>query len=163
MNMNLSNIDQLLKLNNIKSNYVDSIANITLLDDTFSIFKINISSISAHFNDLTILLSSVKNYFNIIILCETWLLYDYEFKLNGYKTINSLGILNKSSGVPVLIRELINILKIGKQVLLNCNSIQLIIKINELIFSLICIYRSPNDNMESFLTGIDLFLSQINK
>jgi len=161
--MNLSNIDHLLKLNNIKSNYVDSIADIILLDNTFSIFQINISSISAHFNDLTILLGSVKNYFNIIILCETWLLNDYEFKLNGYTTINSLGTLNKSDGVTVLIRESINILKIEKQVLLNCNSIQLIIKINELIFSLICIYRSPNDNLESFLTGIDLFLSQINK
>jgi len=72
----------------------------------------------------------------------------YEFKLNGYKTINSLGTLNKSDGVTVLIRESINILQFEKPVLLNCNSIQLIIKINELIFSLICIYirRSPNDN-----------------
>lgn len=147
--MNLLNIDYLLKLNNIKSNYVDSIADITLLDDTFSIF---FSSISAHLNDLPILLGSVENYFNIIILCETWLLNDYEFKLNGYKTINLLGTLNKSDGVTVLIRESINILKIEKPVLLNCNSIHLIIKINELIFSLICIYRSPNDNLESFLT-----------
>jgi len=27
----------------------------------------------------------------------------------------------------------------------------------------IILYRSPNDNLKSFLTGIDLFLSQINK
>jgi len=95
---------------------VNVINPIIKLDDTFSIFQINISSISAHFNDMTILLSSVKNYFNIIILCKTWLSYDYEFKLNGYKTINSLGTLNKSDGVTVLIRESINILKIEKQV-----------------------------------------------
>lgn len=36
----------------------------------FSILQINISSISAHFDDLTILLSSIKYVFNVIVLCE---------------------------------------------------------------------------------------------
>lgn len=74
------------------------------------------------------------------MLCETWLLNDYEFKLNGYKTINSLGTFNKSDCVTVLIRESLNILQIEKQILINCNSIQLVIIIDELIFSLICFY-----------------------
>lgn len=38
---------------------------------------------------------------------------------------------------------------------------QLIIKVDDLIFSLICIYRSPNDDLENFIIGLDLFLSQI--
>lgn len=148
MNSNLYNIDHLLKLNNVKSTYVDSINNFILNKGEFSIFQINISSISAHFSDLAILLGSVESYFDIIVLCETWLLNDYQFKLNGYSTINSLGIFNKSDGVTALIRQSINLLQIEKQILSNCNSIQLIFQIEKLllVFSLVCIYRSPNDN-----------------
>jgi len=78
MNFNLSNIDHFLKLNNVKSTYVDSMNNMVLHKGDFSIFQINICSVSAHFNDLAILLGSVENYFDIIVLCETWLL---SFKL----------------------------------------------------------------------------------
>jgi len=163
MNFNLSNIDHLLKLNNVKSTYVDSINNIVLHKGDFSIFQINISSIIAHFNDLGILLGSVESYFDIIVLCETWLLNDYQFKLNGYKTINSLGIFNKSDGVTVLIRQSINVLQIEKQILLNCNSIKLIFQIDKLVFSIICIYRSPNDSLELFLKSLELTIPQINK
>lgn len=58
----------------------------------------------------------------------------------GYKSINSLGTLNKSDGVTILIKDSLNILQIEKNVILNCNSIHLKIKSNELLFSLICIY-----------------------
>lgn len=47
MNPNLSNLDHFLNLNNIKSSYVDRIIDITLLKNKFSIFQMNISSISA--------------------------------------------------------------------------------------------------------------------
>lgn len=43
-----------------------------------------------------------------------------------------------------------------KKVIANCNSIHL----NELLFSVICIYRSTNDNLESFINNLDFFLSQ---
>ncbi|KAF0705322.1 otoferlin-like [Aphis craccivora] len=122
MNSNLSNIDHLLNLNNVKSTFVDSISNIILHKGEFSIFQINISSISAHFNDLEILLSSFKSTFN------------------------------KSDGVTVLIRQSIKLLQIQKQILLNCNSIQLIFQID----------KSPNDNLELFLKSLDLILPEIN-
>lgn len=47
-------------------------------------------------------------------------------------------------------------MQIDKQVLLNCNSIHVIIKV-----SLICFYRSPNDNFDNFINGLDLFFIQI--
>jgi hypothetical protein len=162
MNSNLSNIDYLLELNNVKSTNVDSINNIILHRGEFSIFQFNISSIIAHFNDLKILLGSVESFFDIIVLCETWLLNDYQFKLNGYIIINSLGNFNKSDGFTVLIRQSIKLLQIKKQILLNCYLIQFIFQIDKLVFSLICIYRSPNDNLELFLKGLDLILPQIN-
>jgi len=160
MNGNILNIDKFLNINNINSNYVDSIADIPLLNGNLSFFQINIRSTNNHFNELAMLLGSIKNYFSIIVLCETWLLNGVEFTLNGYKSINSLGTLNKSDGVTILIKESLNILQIEKNVLLDCNSIHLKIKSNELLFSLICIYRSPNDNLENFINNLDFFLSQ---
>jgi len=37
----------------------------------------------------------------------------------------------------------------------------LIIKVDDHIFSLICIYRSPNIDLDNFIIGLYLFLSQI--
>lgn len=123
MNENILNIDTILNVNNIISNYVDSIADISLSNGVLSIFQINIRSINIHFNELAMLLGSIKNYFSIIVLCETWFLNDVEFTLNDYKSINSLGTLNRSDDVTVLIKESFNILQIEKQVISNCNSI----------------------------------------
>lgn len=81
------NINNMLSLDNILSSiYVDSLVDIPLSNDNFSVFQVNISSIKAHFNDLVALLGSVNNHFSNIVLCETWLLNDFEFKLNGYIT-----------------------------------------------------------------------------
>ncbi|KAF0688784.1 Helitron like N domain-containing protein, partial [Aphis craccivora] len=103
------------KNNILNSIYVDSLVDIPLSNDSFSVFQINISSIKAHFNDVVTLLGSVNNLFSVIVLCETWLLNDFEFKLNGYKTINSLGTLNKCDGVTVLVRESLNIITVNTQ------------------------------------------------
>jgi len=55
------NIDKLLNINNINSNYVDSIADIPLSNGNLSFFQINIRSINNHFNELAMLLGSIKN------------------------------------------------------------------------------------------------------
>lgn len=74
------NINNMLSLDNIlNSIYVDSLVDIPLSNDTFSVFQINISSIKAHFNDVIALLGLVNNNFSVIVLCETWLLNDFEF------------------------------------------------------------------------------------
>jgi len=140
MNDNILNIGKLLNINNINSHYVDSIADISLSNDNLSFFQINIRIINNHFNALAMLLGSIKNYFSIIVSCETWLLNDVEFTLNGYKSINSLGTLNKRDGVKILIKESLKILQIEKNVILNYNSIHLKIKSNELLFSVDNLY-----------------------
>lgn len=155
--------DNYLNINNINCTYINSLNDITLNNNDFSIFQLNISSISAHFNKLVALLNSVKNYFSIIILCETWLVYDFEYKLNGYITINSLGTFNKCDGVTILVKKSLNVIQIERQILLNCNSIHLILEVGVQMLSIICIYRSPNDDIDQFLKGLDLFLTQINK
>lgn len=63
MNDNLLNIDKLLNINNINSNYVDSIADTPQSNDNLSFFVINIRSINNHFNKLAMLLGSIKKLF----------------------------------------------------------------------------------------------------
>lgn len=155
------NFDDYLNVYNVNCSYIDSLTDILIQNNNLSIFQLNVSSINAHINDLTALLSTMKYFFNIIVLYETWLIHDFEFNLNGYKTINSVGTFNKSDGVTIFIKDSLNIVQIDKQVLLNYNSIQLIIRVDDLIFSLICIYRSPNDDLDNFIIGLVLFLSQI--
>lgn len=46
--------------------------------------------------------------FDIIVLSETWLSYDFKILLNGYQTINAIGKLNKSDGVTVFVKKLWN-------------------------------------------------------
>lgn len=158
---NMFNFDDYLDVNGVNCSYIDSIADILISNNNLSIFQLNISSINAHIIDLTALLSTVKYFFSIIVLCETWLINDFEFNLNGYKTINSVGNFNKGDGVTIFIKDSLNMVQIDKQVLLNYNSMQLIIKVDDLIFSLICTYRSPNDDLDNFIIGLYLFLSQI--
>lgn len=108
------------------------------------------------------LLSSIKSHFYIIVLCETWLLNDFEYTLNGNKSFNSFGTLNKSDGVTVFIKEPLSIIQMENQVWLNCNSIFFKIKSEKKMFSLICIYRSPNDNLEKIVKSLYSFLSRNN-
>lgn len=115
MNKSILNIDTLQNVNNIYYNYVGSITVIYFSNDVLSIFEINIRSINTHFNEPAILLGSINNRFSIDVLCETWHLNDIEFTLNGYKSINSLGTLNKSDGATVLFKESLNILQIKEK------------------------------------------------
>lgn len=96
------------------------------------------------------------------MLCETWLINDFEFKLNIYKTINSKKTLNKNDEVTVLIRESLNIITIEK-LLKNCNSVHLTLMINNALFSLFCTYISHNNDVKLFIHDLELLLSQINK
>ncbi|KAF0747865.1 Uncharacterized protein FWK35_00020961 [Aphis craccivora] len=53
---------------------------------------LNIRSIFENFDELVLMLNSNNSNFDIIVLTETWLLYDFHFELNGYHTVNSLDI-----------------------------------------------------------------------
>lgn len=65
----------------------------------------NIRSINANLDKLILLLSSVSDKFDVIILSETWMFIEFNYILNGYCTINSLGELNKNDGVTIFIKN----------------------------------------------------------
>lgn len=62
--------------NNVPTNIINN--------NNLSIFVMNIRSIRRHFDELVLLLNTYTFSFDIIVLCETWLDYDFKFLLNGY-------------------------------------------------------------------------------
>lgn len=126
MIVDLINIIDLL--NNIHTVTLDNLNTIQthyVFNNTLSLFSLNIRSIRLHFDELTLYLNSHHFNFGIIVLSETWLLSDFKLNLQGYKTINSIGTLNKSDGITILIKENIKLSCINTTVLVNCNSIEI--------------------------------------
>lgn len=153
-------------LKNINTVILDNFSNLPtniMNNNNLSIFVMNIRSIRRHFDELVLLLDTYTLSFDIIVLCETWLDYDFKFLLNGYQTINSIGKLNKSDGVTIFIKEPIKLTDIKENVICNCNSIELSFEYLSNNFIITCIHRSPNDNTRSFLDGLEMYLNSINK
>jgi len=155
----INNID---KLNHINTKTVDNLSTLhthNIFNNTLSVFSLNIRSIRLHFDELTLYLKSHNSNFDIIVLSETWLLCDFKLNLKGYLTINSIGTLNKSDGITILIKENIKINCINSYVLDNCNSLEINFQLYDKQYILVGIYRSPNDNADLFINGLDSYLS----
>jgi len=88
----------------------------------------SISSIKCHFNELLVLLNiSIVN-LHIVVLYETWLLNDLNFIINGYQSLNSLAVNNKSDGVTIFIKNRYQVKNVCTN--LMSNSIELKFYIN---------------------------------
>lgn len=74
--------------NIITTKIIDAISDFTFKPNYITTFTLNINSISAHFDELTVYLSSMKKNVDIIILTETWLLTDFNYILNGFVCIH---------------------------------------------------------------------------
>jgi len=84
------------------------------------------------------------------LLGETWLLEEKDICLNGYQQIYSLGILNKSNGLSVYIKNEIDIIGCKTNIILYCNSLELILKFHDQEIRVIGIYRSLNNDVKVF-------------
>lgn len=150
--MNVDTINEIYSMNNINSIILEN-NNITqhlVYENSFSLLALNIRSIRLYFDELALFLESNNCDFDVIILSETWLSHDYKFILNGYQSLNSLGKFNKSDGVTILIKEQVNLINVRDNIISNCNSLELKFKINNSMYSIVGIYRSPNDNVDIF-------------
>jgi len=76
----------------------------------------------------------------IIVLTETGLLYDFNFKLNEYNTINSLSIINKNDGVTEFIKNSLKLINISYNMINDCNSIEISLDIDNKFINIIYIY-----------------------
>jgi len=80
-----------------------------------------------------------KSNFDIVVLTETWLLYDFNFELSGYQTIISLSIINKNDGVTVSFKNSLKIINISHMIITECNSVEISLDIDNIPIN---IYRS---------------------
>lgn len=138
-------------LNYINTKYIENLSSLKYGNNNINVFSLNIRSIFANFDELVLMLDSNDSNFDIIVLTETWLLFDFNFKLNGYHTINSLGKINKNDGVTVFIKNSLKIINISYNIITYYNSIAISLDIDNKSINIINIYRSPNSNIDNFL------------
>lgn len=162
-NMNNTDINflpnNIMDINNVKTISVNYIDDIKFNKNCISVFSMNISSLKAHINELIIYLSSINNRFYIIVLSETWIKDECDIKINGYQVFHSLGLINKSDGVFVLISDDCTFDNISTQIVENCSSIQLSVNKSRFQYIVTGIYRSQCYNTKQFITSLDDYLS----
>jgi len=80
---------------------------------------------------------------------------EYNIKINGYQMFHSLGIINKSDGVSVLISNDCKFDNICTQIVNNCSSIQLSVNKGGSHYIVTGIYRSQCYDTKQFITSLD--------
>lgn len=126
---------------------------------SFSILQQNIRSIAKNFDEMKIFLSQFDNHFDIIILTETWQIFDTNFfQICGYEMIYNHGKVNQNDGTVVYIKSKYNHSSTTHVI----NNIQVIkTKLDYLkeSITITAIYRPPstspdlfNDEFRTYLT-----------
>lgn len=66
---------------NVNTEFIDNLNNLpkNIMNNNLSVFAMNIRSIISHFDELVLLLNTYALNFDIIVLSETWLDYDFKF------------------------------------------------------------------------------------
>jgi hypothetical protein len=157
-------LDILKDVNNFK-NFETIVLDNTINFSKYSellIFSMNIRNIKLHKDELAIYLDSINVKFDVIILSETWLGYDFKYILNGYQTINSISKFNKCDGITIFVKENIKLLGTNDNVLCNSNSLELIVECCGTIYNIIGVYRSPSSDIGTFLNTLESYLNNIN-
>lgn len=70
-----------------------------------SIFCCIISSIKLNLDNLRLYLRTISYRFLLIILLETWLSFDLNIKVHNYNSLHFLGVLIKSDGVTIFVKD----------------------------------------------------------
>lgn len=91
LNYSFNDVDN---INNIKTVSLDNIDNVKLNKENMNILSMNIRSFKAHIDELMLFLRCIENEFDVIVLSEIWLKEDFNIKIQGYKIVHSLGIIN---------------------------------------------------------------------
>ena len=129
-------------------------------DQSFSICHWKPNSIAAHnFSKIQSLITyNCIHHFDIICLSETYLNSEISsdnenLDISGYRLIRSDHPSNdKRGGVCVYFKSSLPIQILSISILHEC--INLEIRINDKLCNLICLYRSPSQNMKEFMTFV---------
>lgn len=128
--------------------------------DSINIIHLNIRSLNHNFEEFLILLESLDTKFDIIILTETWRLDDLDiFNIKGYNIFYSNGCYNQNDGVVVYVNK--SYVSEFKTVRYTENTFaNVTLKINNVVYNILSVYRLPSTNEQVFLQELDYILQQ---
>lgn len=113
-------------------------------NETFSVFHKNIRSLGKNFDELQVMLEGFDYCFDCIVLSETWRILNLnQYKLVGYDSIYSEGVLNKCDGIVIYIKSSLTY-EYQNIILNNSKTIELTISKHNKKFKILSIYRSPS-------------------
>ena len=123
------------------------------------IFHTNIRSINKNFDNLLLTLNQYIGVFDIIVLTETWIVYNLNnFTINGYDILYNNSKLNQNDGVIVYVKSELNysydIVKIGPLI----NAIQIKIDNDETTVYITALYRLHMIKIEQFIIDLRSYL-----
>lgn len=128
----------------------------------FKVFHLNIRSVAKNFDELLLVLEQFQSTFDILILTETFQIYDLSlFKINGYDVLYNQGKINKNDGVLVYIKNYISykysIVSIGE---LQAIKLHILLE-EEKKMIITAIYRSPSTCPYEFNTQLLRYLDNM--
>lgn len=128
------------------------------------IFHMNVRSILKNFDTLLAYLSTFSFNFDILILSEAWLreVDLNQFTFNDYNVFGTKNNFNQNSGLVFLSSSRIQTLSVTELLFSGATALQVVFTCGSGDeFCLLCIYRSPNENVDTFLTELRDNLSRI--
>lgn len=152
------NINELVdKLNNINTNVINDINDLNqFFIGTFTIFHLNIRSISKNFSQLLIMLNNIIQFFDCIVLTECWLNNcASNINIEGFHTyVTKNNNFNQNSGIVLYVKDCHMIEKVNEIIIDNCNCLNLSICCNGTRREIFALYRGHNNNYTNFETKL---------
>lgn len=102
-----------------------------------------------------------KKYSNldVIVFTETWHTADNcNYKIPGYKLFVSTHKRNQNDGIMVFIKDKLSI-EMYEYNYSTANFIKLKLPVNDIQINILCVYRSPSGDIDSFLSSFDSILT----
>lgn len=129
----------------------------------FSIIHFNIRSITKNMDEMIVFLNRFSSDFQIIVLSETFLVYDLDvLKIDGYTTLYNKGTINKNDGVIVYIKYNISYTYIIKNIG-DIKTLEIITKLKNTDIMITAIYRSPSTCPKKFNVDLLNYIQTIGK
>lgn len=131
------------------------------LINNFEVMHLNIRSMSKNFDELCVFLSQFCKKFDVIVLSETFQIYDKNvFCIDGYQMIYNESNINKNDGVVVFIKSHLDytfkLIKLGE-----ITAIELNIQCHNTTLMITSVYRSPQTNPYTFNESLSNYLNNI--
>jgi len=161
------NINELVdKLNNINTNVINDINDLNQFfigNNTFTIFHLNIRSISKNFSQLLIMLNNIIQFIDCIVLTECWLNNcASNINIEGFHTyVTKYNNFNQNSGIVLYVKDCHMIEKVNEIIIDNCNCLNLSICCNGTRREIIALYRGHNNNYTNFETKLIELINNI--